>query len=183
MPGRESHRREIRTTHLAFRTVWRAAPLGDNGVYPRVNSNTTNRPERHEGLVAIVVSQDWFARSLLRSALGETGRFETVIEADDGYTALAEAWQAVADRHAADLILIDLATADASVAPMLTELRTAPELQRVLITAIGHSDDCEVPLSPRDFDFVSSCGVLGAELADTADEIAHRVLDLAHARR
>lgn len=148
-----------------------------------MNSNTTNRSERHEGLVAIVVSQDWFARSLLRSALGETGRFQTVIETDDGYTALAEAWQAVADRHAADLVLVDLATADASVAPLVSELRTAPELHRALITAIGYSEDGEVPLSPQDFDFTSACGVLSAELADTTEEIANRVLDLAHARR
>lgn len=124
-------------------------------------------------LTGIMVSGDWFARSLLRSAGEESKLFSRVIEADDGYTGLAETWQCVEDGHAPDVVVIDLQSVDSSAARLVAELRAAPETQRTFIAVLG-MPETDAPLTVRHVDFYTSQGVLSSELSDTIEEIAMR---------
>lgn len=141
-----------------------------------VNENDSVTPgTRGLGMTGIMVSGDWFARSVMRSAGEESAMFSQVIEADDGYTALAETWQCVEDGHAPDVIVIDLQSVGASAARLVTELRAAPETQRAFVAVVG-MPETESPVTIRHVDFCTSHSVLGSELADTILEIALRAV-------
>jgi CheY-like chemotaxis protein len=120
-----------------------------------------------------MVSGDWFARSVLRSAGEESDLFSHVIEADDGYTGLAETWQCVEDGHAPDVVVIDVQSVGASAARLVAELRTAPETQRTFIAVVG-MPETDAPLTLRHVDFCTTHSVLSNELSDTIEEIAMR---------
>lgn len=126
-------------------------------------------------LTGIMVSGDWFARSLLCSAGEESELFSRVIEADDGYTGLAETWQCVEDGHAPDVVIIDLQTVGASAARLVAELRAAPETLRTFIAVVG-MPETDAPVTVRHVDFCTSHGVLSSELSDTIEEIAMRAV-------
>ena len=141
-----------------------------------VKADDTGTPgARGLGMTGIMVSGDWFARSVLRSASEESTMFSQVIEADDGYTALAETWQCVEDGHAPDVVVIDLQSVGASAARLVTELRAAPETQRTFVAVIGMPES-ESPVTVRHVDFCTSHSVLSSELADTILEIAMRAV-------
>src|SRR5688572_12452159 len=74
-------------------------------------------------LFLVVVSEDWFARSVLESLASETGAFAKIIAVDDGYSALAETWQGVVDGMAPNVFLVDLHSVGPSSARLIAELR------------------------------------------------------------
>ncbi len=152
------------------------APVATNRVYGTVNDDdTVTSGPRGLRLTGIMVSGDWFARSLMRGAGEESGMFSRVIDADDGYTALAETWQCVDDGHAPDVIVIDLQAVGASAARLVTELRASSETQRTFVAVVG-MPETEAPVTIRHVDFCTSHGVLSSELADTIMEIAMRAV-------
>ncbi len=126
-------------------------------------------------MTGIMVSGDWFGRSLMSAAGEESAMFSTVIEADDGYTALAETWQCVEDGHAPDVIVIDLHAVGASAGRLVTELRASSETQHTFVAVVG-MPKTESPVTIRHVDFCTSHGVLSSELADTIMEIAMRAV-------
>jgi CheY-like chemotaxis protein len=146
-----------------------------------VNGNTNNGCAS-ERLTAIVVSADWFSRTLLRSAAVETGVFRHVVEADDGYTALAETWQCVEDGAAPDVIVIDMQAADVSAARLVMELRAAPETRGTLVGLVG-MPEIDVDVAVKEVDFCTSCGVLHESLADIMCDLASRSLGAPPSRR
>ncbi len=146
-----------------------------------MNGNT-DKARTNERLTALVVSADWFSRTLLRSAATETGVFHTVVEADDGYTALAESWQCVEDGIPPDVVVIDMQAADASAARLVMEIRAAPELRTAVVGLVGMPDtDPEVTV--REVDFCTSSGVLHESLSDIICDLASRSLGAPQSRR
>src|SRR5205085_6294250 len=92
-------------------------------------------------LSLMIVSEDWFTRSLLKSAAEELDVFQRVVSVDDGYTALAETWDGVADGGAIpEIFLIDQYAMDASGERLVTELRADPATRHVFIAALTPSD-------------------------------------------
>lgn len=115
-----------------------------------------------------IVSEDWLGRSLFAEAASATLRFSRIIQADDGYTALAEIWQAVDEHTRPDIVLIDQNACDLSIGRLITEIRAAPRTQGIFIAAVA--DD--VPPQPFGLDFVAVSGPLQPDLSEVILRIA-----------
>jgi hypothetical protein len=129
----------------------------------------------HERLGLVVVSEDWFARSLMRSAAEESARFCPIIDADDGYTALAETWESVAVGRPLSVILIDGSNAGPSVSRLIAEVRSATETQRIFIAIVGQGDG-EGPAVHPGANFQCADGVLSPQLSEIVETIAEQAM-------
>lgn len=129
-----------------------------------------------ERLRIIIVSEDWFARSLLESTLRESGMFSHVIAAEDGYTAIAEMWQCVEDGSTPDIILADGALAILSTAQLVRSVRENPETEGIflaVLTEFSTEPDQETP-TVEGADFSSPCSAGCTDLTEMVQELAFR---------
>jgi CheY-like chemotaxis protein len=132
-----------------------------------------------ERLRIIIVSEDWFARSLLESTLRESGMFSRIIAVDDGYTAIAEAWQGVEDGSVPDIILADGALTVMSPAELIRSLRENPETERIffaVLTEFATEPEQEAP-EVEGADFSSPCSAGCTDLAEIVAELACRAVN------
>lgn len=129
-----------------------------------------------ERLRIIVVSEDWFARSLLESTLRETGMFSQIIATDDGYNALAEMWQCVEDAAPPDIILADGALSVMSTAQLIRSVRENPETEGIFFGVLTESaaEADQEPPSIEGADFSSPCSAGCSDLTEIVQELAFR---------
>jgi hypothetical protein len=125
--------RQRRARHRKRNAQVLATPLPDFFPCPRMSSVTPT-------FSIVIVSEDWFARSLLKGAAEEAETFGRIILADDGYTALAETWQAVEDGCVPEIFLIDQSAADASADRLVAELRADDITRRAYIAVLAPGD-------------------------------------------
>lgn len=119
-------------------------------------------------LSLLIVSEDWLGRSLFTDAAATTGQFSRIMLADDGYTALAEIWQAVEDAARPNIVLIDHNACDLSVERLVTEIRSDPRTRSIFIAAVA--DDTLPALFG--LDFVAMSGPLQPDLSDVILSLA-----------
>jgi CheY-like chemotaxis protein len=124
-------------------------------------------------LALVVVSEDWFARSLLRAAAEESGRFGPIVDADDGYTALAETWEGVAIGRVPDVVLVDGASAGPSLRRLIAELRASRETHRIFVAVIGSADEGRQPPLPG-VNFQSASSPLDPDLSEIIVNVAQQ---------
>lgn len=129
-----------------------------------------------EKLRIIIVSEDWFARSLLESTLRESGMFSHVIAAEDGYTAVAEMWQCIEDGAAPDIILADGALAILSPAQLIRSVRENPETEGIFVAVLTEFSAEPEPETPvvEGADFSVPCSAGCTDLTEIIQELAFR---------
>lgn len=129
-----------------------------------------------ERLRIIVVSEDWFARSLLESAIRESGTFSRVAAVEDGYTAVAEVWQWVEDGAIPDVVLADGALSVMSAQQLLRSLRENPETEGIFFGVLTEaSTELEPePVAVEGADFLSPCSAGCTDLSELIEELASR---------
>lgn len=121
-------------------------------------------------LFLVVVSEDWFARSVLESMASETGRFTKILAVDDGYSALAETWQGVEDGMAPNVFLIDLHSVGPSSARLVAELRADPTTSHVYVAVLTPED----PVAKGGIDFASPTLPSSPDMSDVLTIVANR---------
>lgn len=122
------------------------------------------------GLILVVVSEDWFARSLLENLAAENGSFAKIIAVDDGYSALAETWQGVVDGAMPNVFLIDQHSVGPSAGRLITELRSDPTTLHAFIAVLTPDE----PVARGGIDLASACTPSQPETADVIEMIAAR---------
>lgn len=121
-------------------------------------------------LFLVIVSEDWFARSVLESLAAESGEFAKIIAVDDGYSALAETWQGVEDGHVPNVFLVDLHSVGPSSSRLVAELRADPVTSSVYIGVLTP----EEPVAKCGVDFATACLPSQPEVADALASLASR---------
>lgn len=130
-----------------------------------------------ERLRIIIVSEDWFARSLLESTARETGVFSRVLAVEDGYMALAEMWQWVEDGASPDIILADGALTVMSATQLVRGVRENPETEGIfcgVLTEFASDPDQESPPTVEGADFSAPCSAGCSDLTEILQELASR---------
>lgn len=121
-------------------------------------------------LILVVVSEDWFARSVLESVAAENGAFARIIAVDDGYSALAETWQGVVDGAMPNVFLIDQHSVGPSAGRLITELRSDPTTLHAYVAVLTPDE----PLAKGGIDLASPCTPSQPEMAEVIRLIAAR---------
>lgn len=130
----------------------------------------------HKNRSILIVSEDWFARSLLVQAARETRLFSSVFAVDDGYSALAAVWQCVIDGWRPDAVLIDRHTPAPTAGGLVATLRTDPDTRRIAVAVLAPADDCPEPARPDTrVDIFSTCDAASVELPWVYQAIAAKL--------
>lgn len=132
---------------------------------------------RHGAPALLIVSSDWFARELLRSAAGETDVFGAITAVEDGHSALVEIWQGVIDGHAPPNLLIDLHEADPSTARLAHALRGDADTRDVYVAVLVPPEaqsDLPGMVSPE-VNLVTGCATTSDELPSVMMEIGRQI--------
>jgi hypothetical protein len=111
-------------------------------------------------LTLIIVSEDWFARAILASTALEAGLFSEVVAVDDGYSALVQTWEGVAEHRPPHAFLVDGDSVGASANALIRELRSDPRTSGACVAVIGTT---EVLLQPG-INFSRRCGATSEEI-------------------
>lgn len=90
-----------------------------------------------EQLTLVIVSDDWFWRSIVSLAGHRCNRFRDIVGTEDGYMALAHIWQRVEDGTVPDLCIMDARADDPSLARLLTEVRADDATRPMYLAAVG----------------------------------------------
>jgi hypothetical protein len=117
----------------------------------------------------IVVSEESFARAMLTLAARDSGQYRTVVGADDGYTALAEAWTAVMEDQPPHVFFLDIRKCDPSIGRLLLELRSDPVTRGAFVVGLTH----DPALNPPGLDLITRCSMLHDELLSTFQLVAN----------
>ena len=120
----------------------------------------------------VLVSEDWFARSLMEFAARESGFFEEIISVDDGYSALAETWEAVASAEVPNVYLIDKHSVGPSAERLVAELRADPITRDVYVAVLTPDE----PVAKGGIDFAHECEPANPELCEIVASVAARAM-------
>jgi hypothetical protein len=90
-----------------------------------------------EQLSLVIVSDDWFWRSIVSLAGHRCNRFHDIVATEDGYMALAHIWQRVEDGTVPDICIMDARADDPSLGRLVTELRADDATRHMFVAAIG----------------------------------------------
>ncbi len=133
-----------------------------------------------EKLKIVMVSEDWFARSMLASTALDSGLFSRVISTDDGYAAIAETWQCIEDGAAPDIMLADDSLGVMSAEQLCRTLRENRETEGVFVAVLTEGSmmaDAEVPrVEGADYATARSAGTM--DLATLVQEVTSRAVNL-----
>lgn len=129
---------------------------------------------QNEQLELLIVSEDWFARSLFKTAAQETGLFASIKTAEDGYTALAEVWQSIQDGAAPNAVLIYSELVGMSGPELARRLHEDEDTRKIFIAFCGSSG--EPPPVTDDADFSTSCDAAISDLTEMLRAIGMRLV-------
>ncbi len=85
----------------------------------------------------LIVSEDWFTRSYWERLAADTGAFERIVTADDGYTGLAELWESVAQSAPLNVVVIDRHTVGPSAGRLIKEVRADPATLKTFVAIVA----------------------------------------------
>lgn len=133
---------------------------------------------RGTALSLLIVSDDWFARQLLGNIAKASGHFNDVIAVDDGYSALAETWEGVAQGAPPNVFLIDSFSTDASAGRLVTELRSDDATRDSCIAVLAWGEPVLGPI-----DLIIPCEPISEDIPRVMGAVATHAVAIARSRR
>lgn len=134
----------------------------------------------HERLEILIVSEDWFARSLFGNAAEETGIYASIKTAEDAYLALAEIWDSVEAGGAPDVVFLHADLPGMTSLELARRLREDSDTKKVFVAVCGTPG--EPPTVSSDVDFSAACDPATEDVTTMLHEIGLRVAGPGHWR-
>jgi CheY-like chemotaxis protein len=128
---------------------------------------------RNEELEILIVSDDWFARSLFGNAAEETGVFASIKTAEDAYLALAEIWDSVEAGGAPDVVFLHADLPGMTGLELARRLREDSDTKKVFVAVCGTPGD--PPTVSADVDFSTACDPATEDVTTMLREIGLRL--------